>query len=367
MPAATSTSIREPLRDRLMERSILEEIAWAGVQAPSADNGLEYGFEYQDAAICIWAGAGVLANTERHRRVLDLFAFGAMAENMRLRAGQFGLDGAIRWFPSDDPGLIARIELQPRPGLGVDPLAAAIAARQTNRHLVFKGPLSAAHKAGLAEKAQEIEGVRVQWLDGDRRQAALKLIWQAESARFQSRRLHDELFSSVRFDLGWKGSADRGLPPAALEVEPPMRPMFSALRHWPLMHFLNFFGMHRVMGLRAGYLPCRLAPALAVVTTTLPLEPGALAAGRGFERLWLEATRQELVLQPMAASVVLPLQSDADQGLPRAARESLAEGWRTICGGELPLMACRVGCAAGTKAPSVRTGRRPIASYTRNS
>lgn len=346
-----------------MELAILDAIAQSGILAPSADNGLRYYFEYQDQAILIWADQEFVTNTERHRRVLDLLAFGATVENMQLRASELGFTADISWFPSDDPLLVVRINLLANPSIQADALATAIPSRQTNRQVFFKGEPSAAQRARMSAELEKIPGVRLIWLEGSERKLALKLIWLAESARFQSPRLHQELFSSIRFDLNWRENADFGLPPASLEVEPLMRPMFKALRHWPLMRALNLVGLHHVMGMRAAYLPCLQAPALALVSSNLPLDQAALAVGRGFERAWLCATLERLALQPMAASVVLPLQNDADQGISSKARGQLAAGWDEICRGDTPLMIFRLGCMDGTAAPTLKTGRKPLSSY----
>lgn len=346
-----------------MELAILDAIAHSGILAPSADNGLRYYFEYQDQAILIWADQDFVSNTERHRRVLDLLAFGASAENMLLRASELGFSTQLSWFPSKDPLLIVRLDFQANPSIPPDALAQAIPDRQTNRQVFYKGTPSDAQRTRMSVELEKIPGVRLIWLEGSERKLALKLIWQAESARFQSQRLHQELFSSIRFDLNWRENADFGLPPASLEVEPLMRPMFKALRHWPLMRALNLFGLHRVMGMRAAYLPCIQAQALGLVCSNLPLEPAALAVGRGFERAWLCATLERLALQPMAASVVLPLQVDADLGISAKARAQLNAGWEEICRGDIPLMLFRLGCMDVTAAPTLKTGRKPLSSY----
>jgi hypothetical protein len=200
------------------------------------------------------------------------------------------------------------------------------------------------------------------WLTGDTRKRALKLIWLAESERFLSQTLHQDIFSSVRFDLSWQESSEIGLPPGSLEIETPMRPMFKALRHWALMRPLTWLGVHWLVGLRAGWLPAWQAPALGLLATALPLEQGAIQVGGAFERLWLRATLQGLALQPLAASAVLPLQSDTDNGASADLRSTLTAGWQEIAPGLKPHMVFRVGRATP---PSVRTSRESISRYIR--
>lgn len=341
-------------------RETLLDIARSGVLAPSADNQHVFRIELSEATLRLWPTSEFALTTDRLRRVLGLISLGAVVENMRLRAGELGLVSRTTWFPADSAGLIAEMNFQPDPAAPGDELAAAIPGRHTNRRM-YRGPgLSDDETALLNSAVAPAEGVRLIWLHGDARRRALGLIWRAESERFLRQRLHEDLFSSIRFDLSWHETTDQALPPGALEIEAPMRPLFKALRHWALMRPLTWVGVHRLVGLRAGWLPCWQAPALGLLATSLPTEQGAVAVGTAFERLWLRATLLDLALQPMAASAVLPLQSAADRGASDELRSALTAGWQTIALGVTPLMVFRMGRA---ERPTVTSGRRSLEDY----
>lgn len=341
-------------------RETLLAIAQSGVLAPSADNQHVFRFELTESAILLWPTSEFNVTAAHHRRVLGLISLGAVVENMRLRAGEFGLILRATWFPVGSAGLIAKLELQPTPAAPGDELAAAIPDRHTNRRM-YRGPgLTDDETALLNTAVAPVEGVRLIWLHGDARRRALGLIWRAESERFLRQRLHEELFSSIRFDLSWHETADRALPPGALEIEAPMRPLFKAMRYWALMRPLTWVGAHRLVGLRAGWLPCWQAPALGLLASSAPVDQGALAVGTALERLWLRATLLDLALQPMAASAVLPLQLPADGGTSDEVRSALTAGWQTIAPGVTPLMVLRMGRAAR---PAVTSSRRPLDDY----
>jgi hypothetical protein len=343
-----------------MMRETLLDIAHSGVLAPSADNEHVFQIELTEATIRLWPTSDFTLTTERLRRVLGLISLGAVVENMRLRAGELGLIAVTTWFPVESSGPIAEMRFQPVPAALGDELAAAIPQRHTNRRM-YRGPgLSVVETALLNTSVAPVEGVQLIWLRGAARRRALGLIWRAESERFLRQRLHQDLFSSIRFDLSWRETADRALPPGALEIETPMRPLFKALRHWALMRPLTWIGVHRLIGLRAGWLPAWQAPALGLIATSLPVEQGAVAVGAALERLWLRASLLELALQPMAASAVLPLQSAADRGASDELRAALAADWQTIAPDVTPLMVFRMGRAGR---PTVRSGRRPLDDY----
>lgn len=86
-----------------------------------------------------------------------------------------------------------------------DPLSAHIEARHTNRRFYQRTRLSTARLEQLNAAALRVPGTQLRWLDAPaQRRPALRAIRLAETERFKQRELHHELFSAVRFDVGWK-------------------------------------------------------------------------------------------------------------------------------------------------------------------
>ena len=339
-----------------MNRETLLDIAKSGVLAPSADNQHVFELELLDSAVRLWPNRAFASTTENHRIILGRISLGAVVENMQLRAGLLGLSTRSQWFLDGRTGPLAQLDFQPDSGLVADDLAMAIPTRHTNRRM-YGGPKLTDGETTLINAAvKPVNGVRLIWLHKAARRRALGLIWRAESERFLRQRLHEEIFSSIRFDLSWSETADWAIPPGALEIEAPMRPLFKALRHWALMRPLTWVGAHHLIGLRAGWLPCWQAPALGLLTTSLPLGPGAVAVGAALERIWLQATQQGLAFQPLAASSVLALQTDADCGASSALRSALTSGWKSADPLGTPLMIFRMGRAAPPAITASRTG-----------
>jgi hypothetical protein len=330
----------------------------SGILAPSADNRHRVTFEPLPERLRLWTEQAI-GSLERHRQVLTRLSLGAMVENMLLKAAEFGFTATPEWFPDPaQPSLAAELRWDTtapqRTGL-----SSAIAERHTNRRF-FRGPrLPPPALASLESLVSSVDGVKLLWLDESKlRTKALRLVAVAEAERYRSKTLHRELFSSIRFDAGWKSTTPEGLPPGALEIEPPFRPFFAGLRHWPVMRFLNSVGVRRMLAPRAAYWPCRLSPHLGLIVTTLDVDSGAIAVGRAFERLWLQVASEGLSLQPMAASALFTLPGYA--GVCDEIRNTLSAGWADIAPGMSPLMLFRLGHAA---APSLRAGRHPVSHY----
>ena len=345
-----------------LTRERAESIIEAGVLAPSADNRHLLRFEVGQDAIRL-RGSGEFQAAAFHRRVLSLISLGAVVENMVLRAGRLGLRAEDVWA---EKGLLlgetpfAELRFSEATACHSE-LESAIPHRHTNRRPVFRGPaLSAAEQRRMDEDVQGVGGVRLLWLDTPAlRGQVLRLVTLAESERFRSQPLHEDLFRSIRFDIGWRTTATEGLPPGALEIEPPMRPLFKGLRRWGWMRLLAAVGVHRAIGLRAAYVPCRSAPHVCSLVTDNDLEHGAIATGRALERVWLRATKLGIAFQPLAASALLALEGYRD--VDAAIRGRLADAWRGIARGALPLMVFRMGFAAPA---SIRAGRPPVSDMS---
>ncbi|WP_333844828.1 hypothetical protein [Pelomicrobium sp.] len=346
----------------LLTRPALEALAQAAVQAPSADNRHTFRLKVGADRLVI-AGADEYEHAPLPRRILHLLSFGAVAENVAVRAQAMGLKATVVIFPEGpQASVVAEVHLmQGGGGLGTD-LAGAIPLRHTNRRLFYRGPhLTEGERAQLEKEARRVPGVDLMWLDEPSvRREALRLVASAETARFSLQALHEELFSSIRFEAGWRNTVAVGLPPGALGIELPMRPLFRGLRHWQVMRILNYFGAARLAGQRAAYWPCFFAPHLGVLATARPLAEGAFAVGQALERLWLRATVLGLALQPLAASTLYALEED--ERIPPGLRASLQAGWRALIPLDRPLMVFRLGRA---RPPRIRSGRLPASRYLR--
>ncbi len=354
----------------------LREVLQAGILAPSADNHHRVRFARGEGGTLEIIATGIAGWDEQpHRQLLDLLASGAIVENIALRSLEFGRALQVQWFP--DPRrreLTARLHWvaarEPR-----DALAQAIASRQTHRGFYRRVPLPPSGLERMRAASASIPGAALVWLDtAASRTAALRAIRLAEGERFKRRELHAELFGAIRFDVGWTDSAEDGLPPATLAVEPPLRAAFTQLRRWPLMRALNWVGASQALALRSAYLPAMLAPHLGVITslshpTDRPQrEEGGddfrrhdVQAGRAMQRAWLAACAEGFAFQPFAAPTALVRQRSGAGWVDAEGQIRLAK----IVGGTVPAQTraaifFRVGSA---RPMPCATERPPLAQF----
>ncbi|HWI11983.1 MAG TPA: hypothetical protein VNU48_11690, partial [Burkholderiaceae bacterium] len=309
----------------------LRQILAAGVQAPSAENRHAIVFLMREQDVELTATDSASWAALPHRAMLALLACGAVLENMALRSAQMGYAMQADILPEpSQPTLIARLDWQ-RAGAR-DALSDQIEARHTNRRLFRSTRAAPEILDRLLQACRAVAGADLLWLDArETRSLALHAIRIAETERFKRARLHEEIFSAVRFEAGWSGPTAEGLAPATLEVEAPMRPLFAALRHWPTMRRATWFGVPLALGFRAGYLPCASAPHLGLIVGRDGAR-GNLDAGRAMQRIWLAATAEGLSLQPMAAATALARQVPGDGWVAPATRQLPAGALERLTG-----------------------------------
>lgn len=342
-----------------VNREQIRFILQSAILAPSADNHHRLRFRAVDEAIDMIPDS--LPSTG-YRRLLAWLSLGAVAENLIVAASRFaiGVEVSLR-HDSQERDLWVQFRLRAH-AADVDPLWTAIAGRHTNRQVVFRGPpLSSAQVDHLASAVRSRPTSRLTWFDETQpRRRLLRLLRLAESERFRNRLLHEDLFSAIRFGMGWHHTCEEGLPPGSLGVELALRFPFALLRHWPIARAANWLGFHHLLGIRSADFPVRLAPHVGVISANGLDDQSVFDAGRSFQRLWLVATALQRVLQPLPASALYSIESATAEGIPLALQQELAAGWRELLGDNLPLMVFRMGSASPSP---VVTGRKPLADY----
>lgn len=345
-----------------LNQDTLRFILESAILAPSADNQHRVRFKLDQNAIRVTYTEASLPPPGGYKRALVLMSLGALVENLTIAASRFGIRAVTALCPDpNQPDWVLQIQLQPDL-TPADPLWQSIPLRHTNRRVFFRGPkMSSAEQGELDAAAHTFPACRLIWLDDPvARNLALRLMRRAETERFRTRLLHHELFSAIRFEAGWRETCPEGLPPGALGVEPPLRPVFALLRRWPVMRLANLLGAHYMLGWRACDLPCRLAPNLGLLAVKNSDDQSVFDAGRTFQRVWLAATSQGRVLQPMPASAIFALEGASVEGVPIATQHSLAAGWKSSLGEAIPLMLFRIGFA---KPLAVAAGRTRLDVY----
>jgi hypothetical protein len=136
------------------------------------------------------------------------------------------------------------------------------------------------------------------------------------------------------------------------------RPLFSALRHWPVQRAANLLGAHWFVGWRGAGLPCMLAPHVAAVAAQGPALQAAFSAGHCLQRAWLLAAARGWAFQVLAASPLYALPDAFPASAPLRSR--LAAGWAELCPDHTPYVVFRMGKAVASSIHAAKASAREL-------
>jgi nitroreductase len=229
-------------------------------------------------------------------------AIGAALHNARAAAAAHGILGGHELIESDTTALTAVLRL----GDGNDPLLArdypAALARETNRRLGTGAPIAGNVLAGLAAAAGA-EGAMIRSVT-DRADLALaaELLGESDRIRYLTSRLHQEMFAELR----WPGDDPRtGIDVCSMELAADEHAKLAIGRRADVMDRLREWSGGAALGEHTGD---RVLSSSAVIAVTFDNKKGTSGpgltdytrAGAALQRVWLEAQRRGLAVQPVS-------------------------------------------------------------------
>ena len=344
----------------------LQAILTAGAQAPSGDN-LQPWLVARDGE----RGLAIAVDRTRDQSLYNygfrasLIALGALVENLSIAARHAGYDTAVTIVPAGEGGLPScRLAFAAAPGES-DPLIGAIPARCTNRRPYQMSPLKERAVEALTREGRRNPQARFRLIAN---RDEMKTVAHAASLNdrllFEMRRLHDDLYSTVRWTEAEAEATRDGLFVKTLELGP-MGPGFTAMRSWRVTSLLNAVGSSRFAP-QHSYRTFLKSSAFGFLQMQ-GLSPEAyVEGGRVLERLWLTATAEGLSFQPMAGTLYLLQYLGTPVGLKwkRSHQELLGQGQRALepilglDSRKASILLFRVGYGP---APSARSLRRSLA------
>ncbi len=274
---------------------------------------------------------------------------GCLLTNLREDAGQF----TLTFSPSTPPAGT------PSPA----DLAAVIQRRLTNRLPFRKEPLSDDTRAAFARITGGHVGLGLREFTGPLKQNLARLFFALDVARYRNAHLFREFLEKLRFGAEAEQSPD-GLRDTTLGAPPPALLFLRFLRrfrHVRAVHALFFLGLERIMAFVGCLALVRSAPSVFVLTAAQDTPLDWFRLGLGFQEIWLEATRQDLALQPLGTTLLVyrekhPTGRQAFTSAEQAVLQKIGGHFQDEFGLDLsqPAIAFRVGRAPALARTSLR-------------
>lgn len=292
----------------MLSQQDVNAIIEAAIFAPSADNSLPFLFDYDGQnTIKFFTDETRSGKATDQGFALSDIALGAVLENAIIKGSSLGYDCDIQYFPDIEhqPRHIANVTFtKAATPIQPNPLDQAITERCTDRRFPFKGPVQQEVITRLQQAAEFHQCELAIYDNKASKQMVLPVIQKAETIRFESQLLHQELFSTVDFE---NPTPAEGMPVSTLAIEAPARPFFKLMSKWKYMNFFNKLGGSKMLGLRSVKVPIAFSPLLVLLKIPSNSRRDVIRGGQALQRIWLQAAADKLAVQPYAAPGVFSL------------------------------------------------------------
>lgn len=346
----------------MLTEDIKNKLIQAAIYAPSADNSQPFLYEWKtDNQLSLFIDPNRSGKASDNRFVLSDIALGAVIENTIITAHANKLLTKESFFPAErDEYHVCDIEFYSSDkDLAADlELEQFIKSRTTDRRFPFKGKIDE-HTVELLDQAANHYGCSTKWYNNKiDKKKVLPIIQDAESIRFKSKTLHQELFSTVHFG---NPDSEEGMPIEVLAIEKPAQPFFKWIKKWSVMSFFNKLGAYKLLGIRSVKLPILFSPSLALITISGNSRISVINGGRSLQRFWLKATQLGISIQPYAAPGIFSLGFIAcEPEFEKSLKEVEQEMANKVLEGNFGLMFFRLGMNSTVKN---RTNRRKMDTF----
>ncbi len=336
------------------------------IEAPSGENAQPWRFRVIGKTIEFHHHPKSDQSLYNYKGFGTLVCEGSALENMLVVARSLGYQPLLTLFPdASDENFIASITLGERgvPDAHEQTLARVIPLRTTNRKKYSKKPVpeDAVRAFEQAARVFATDGISFQRVTDKKTMDRLAVVASTnERLMLGNEELHHFFFSH----LTWTQAEDRekkvGFYIKTLELPPPARLMFRVFQNWKTMRVLKALGFP-IIAVKTNGTTYASSAEMGIIAVEQLDRKSFVAAGRAFERIWLEAVSRDLSAQPLTGTLFMNIFAEnvAEGHFSKEERELLKkenDAVKAVCahGMGIPIITYRVGFAPK---PSARASR----------
>lgn len=294
-----------------MNAQHLNSIIEAAIRAPSGDNIQPWTLKtssYPPFTIDVYNLPDKDQSVYNYQQNASYIAHGALIENIIISAKYFGYSTDIKLFPDKaDSNFVAKIKLS-EASEEKSLLYDAIFKRCTNRYPFKAYNIPTENIKALSEIGNDIDEIKIHITsDHSFVNELAKILGFNDQLVFENKLLHEFVFKQIRWSNAHAKATLDGMHIDTLGLNFLEKKLFPLIQNWSVVRLLNYAGLSRIIGLKGRY-NCRSASALGMITVKTTDKTSLIRCGQAVQRIWLEATRQELAFQPIVGLPLLMFQ-----------------------------------------------------------
>jgi molybdopterin/thiamine biosynthesis adenylyltransferase len=298
---------RIPRSGETIEKSVIEYLIRAGIQAPSGDNCQPWKFEIKKNRIDLFLDQNKDQSFFNVNQVASLISCGAVLENIKIAASSLGMEVLIKYDPNlRQNDRVASIDLIPGK-TKKNPLADFIWERHTNRKPFKKSQVAPEILKSVESAVASVPGAQIKFItDRKKLKKLARVIYKIDRIRTEHRPLHEHLMSMIRFTQREALEKRDGFPLKNLEAGLVGELFLKATKPWSVMNIANKIGVGRLVALNA-WQGMKNSSGAGLLLMDKIDDQGFIQGGRALEKTWLTLASHGIQLQPMTAATLFYL------------------------------------------------------------
>ena len=296
------------------------------VYAPSGDNSQPWRFVVSGEILEIYNLPDKDLPFYNFRQNGSLVAHGALVENLRIVASHYGYVLEEELILDIDSSLIARIRFA-RQDIPEDPLYTYIKERITNRKPYKREPFGEENRTALS--SQVMGDFQLRFQDNleilDKLGPAMSL---NEKVALENKIVHDQFFQGLVWTDAQEIMQKSGLYVKTMEFNPVQKLIFSLYKDWAKAKVLNYLGFSKLIQKENGKLYAS-SSAIAAIVSNGNNSIDFFNTGRTVQRIWLQATKDNISVHPVTGILFLMQRIIAGQaeGLSEEHQKDIKEAY----------------------------------------
>jgi hypothetical protein len=313
----------------------ITKILKLGVRAPSGDNSQPWRFEVVDNEIFLYGVPSRDTSLFNYNNIAIYIALGAVIENIKIASSHFGYSCNINLFPNgfDNPEhFVAKIILD-KNKVKKDKLFSAIKERTNNRKPYSIKKIDSKKIENIKKHADLIEGIGLKIVEDKYKINNIAAAGSTnEKIVLRNKKLHNFFFSHIVWSEKEAKRLGEGMSVSSLEMPKPAEVVFSKCKNWNFVSKISKIGFPSLVAKQNQQLYMRAGAYGAII-----LEKDdpiiMIEAGRLIERVWLQATLDNLSFNVMAGIPLLAyrIMTDDSGELNEKEIKLIENSYKEIC------------------------------------
>ena len=274
------------------------------VNAPSGDNSQPWKFSIKDNQINIYNISDADPTLYNFQQRGSYIAHGALIENILICAQELGFKTSVKLLANQNTEHIAKIIFHKTEPVH-NPLFNFIKTRSTNRKPYEKTPLANEQKQKLLNLNKYYTSSQL-YLTSEKQNIIniAKTISLNERLILENKKIHQTLFSFIRWTEEEEQEKMDGLYIKTLELAPPQEKAFKIFSNWSVLKYLNKINIGKLIAKDTAKLYAK-SGAFGLIVTNDDAPESYIQIGSLLQEIWLTVSQLNLSLQPVTALLYL--------------------------------------------------------------